>query len=211
MRRAREGRETKRVSFSLRNCMFATLHVALTTARKDCRSLSHRCTRPYVHPRQTLNSSTARSGSRGSGAPLGRRSAALTRDSRPVHCALRAGSLGRIYPRAALDEHLLLEPAVCSARTGGVFCSTGRLIASPPSSIPAGAALTSGRCASQAGHGTGVPRQGGVPSWPHLIGEAIIGPQWTSVEGVSQGGGVRSRPHQHSQAASHQRCVGPRH
>ena len=133
MRRAREGRETKRVSFSLRNCMFATLHVALTTARKDCRSLSHRCTRPYVHPRQTLNSSTARSGSRGSGAPLGRRSAALTRDSRPVHCALRAGSLGRIYPRAALDEHLLLEPAVCSARTGGVFCSTGRLIASPPS------------------------------------------------------------------------------
>lgn len=104
------------MSFSLRNCMFATLHVALTTARKDCRSLSHRCTRPYVHPRQTLNSSTARSGSRGSGAPLGRRSAALTRDSRPVHCALRAGSLGRIYPRAALDEHLLLEPAVCSAR-----------------------------------------------------------------------------------------------
>ena len=41
---------------------------------------------------------------------------ALTRDSRPAHCAPRAGSLGRIYPRAALDEHLLLEPAVCSAR-----------------------------------------------------------------------------------------------
>ena len=80
----------------------------------------------------------------------------MTRPGR--HCALGAAAAcwePRTHPRAALDEHLLLEPAVCSARTGGVFCSTGRLIASPPSSIPAGAALTSGRCASRAGHGSG--------------------------------------------------------
>ena len=34
--------------------------------------------------------------------------------------------------------------------------------------------VTSGRCASRASHGTGVPRQGGVPSRPHLMREAII-------------------------------------
>ena len=111
MRRAREGRETKRVSFSLRNCMFATLHVALTTARKDCR-LSHRCTsRPYVHPISPDPPAPALNSSRGHTAPLG-----CTHSRLPTGPLRTACWEPRMHPRAALDEHLLLEPAVCSAR-----------------------------------------------------------------------------------------------
>ena len=98
MRRAREGRETKRVSFSLRNCMFATLHVALTTRRKivDCPT----STRPYEICSPDPPSSPKYEPDAGR-----LRSAALTsRLPRPDRAAtahwvllLRAGSLGHTH------------------------------------------------------------------------------------------------------------------
>jgi hypothetical protein len=117
MRRAREGRETKRVSFSLRNCMFATLHVALTTARKDCR-LSHRCTsRPYVHPISPVQTRTGpRSSPKFEPRSHGSARSGCTHSRLPTGPLRTACWEPRMHPRAALDEHLLLEPAVCSAR-----------------------------------------------------------------------------------------------
>ena len=107
MRRAREGRETKRVSFSLRNCMFATLHVALTTRGKivDCPTAAppdH-----TVHPISPVRAPApppALNSSRGHTAPLG-----CTHSRLPTGPLRTACWEPRMHPRAALDEHLLLD------------------------------------------------------------------------------------------------------